>query len=211
MCTITELKSVRSGKALQVWIDGEQYAEISNECAYYNNFCIGAKIDLAEAKEIFKQDRLDSAVREALGYISRAMRSKAQVIETLNKKGYSDGETTHAVSELIRYGYIDDLEYGKLLLESCINEKKGHYSIKQRLKSKGIDNDMIEELLNSVSEEQQEEAAYALARSKYQSLLDKGDKRSASAKTSQYLSRNGYTWDVINTVLNRLNSGAHYD
>ena len=209
MCTITELKSIKSGKALQVWIDGEEFAEISKDCAFYNNLYVGAEIDLSEAREIFKKDRLDSAVKEALNYISRAMHSKAQVREALLKKGCSEDETAHAVAELLRYGYINDAEYGHLIIESCLNEKKGYYSIKQRLKAKGLESELIEELLNGLSDEQQQEAAYAIAQVRFKALQEK-DKRTAAAKTSQYLSRNGYTWDVINTVISRLSSSSRY-
>lgn len=210
MCTITELKSIKSGKSLQVWIDGEEFAEISNDCAFYNNLYVGAEIDLFEAQEMFKKDRLDSAAKEALVYISRAMHSKAQVRETLQKKGYTKDEADYAINELLSYGYIDDAEYGRLIIEGCINEKKGYYSIKQRLKSKGIESELIEELLTDLSDAQQQEAAYTIAQIKYKALQDK-DRRTAAAKTSQYLSRNGYTWDVINTVMSKLSSSSGYD
>ena len=211
VATITDLKSVKRGKSVEVWVDGEAFKEISSDCAFYHSLYVDQEIELDELKEIFKKDRLDGAFKAALNFIARAMHSKAQVVEYLQKKEFSREEISHAVTQLIDYGYINDADYGRLVLESCINEQKGYYYIKQRLKAKGIERELAEELLAEIDDEQQINAAFAVSQNRYRTLCEK-DKRTAASKISQFLSRNGFTWDVINAVMSKLKAnGDEYD
>ena len=84
----------------------------------------------------------------AAGYINIKMRTEAQLRKHLTDKGYSSGDISEVVDEFKQYGYIDDLNYATLYYEYAFSKGRGLFRIKRELKSKGIDQDIIEELKN---------------------------------------------------------------
>ncbi len=82
-------------------------------------------------------------------------RTKKEIYEKLRQKGYDESTISQEITFLEEYGYINDLNYTQKFINDCVNIKKwGSKRIYSELIRKGIDREIIENLLNRDDEEE---------------------------------------------------------
>ena len=95
-----------------------------------------------------------SAKDYAAKLLSFCDRSEKEIREKILKKGYSMDECEEAVAFCREYGYIDDVRYAAHFVHDAVEIKKwGKGRIRMELKRKGVDEDIINEALESVENE----------------------------------------------------------
>ncbi|NPV00835.1 MAG: regulatory protein RecX [Brevinematales bacterium] len=109
-------------------------------------------------------------------------------------------------------GYINDTAFGYDWAESRIRSRKiGRNKLKNELKIKGISSEVIEDILRSAYTENDEtELAVEFIGRKFRS----GYSRDDFPRMKAMLSRNGYSFTIIDQVIGRLKTlldeGEHY-
>lgn len=82
-------------------------------------------------------------------------RTKKEIYEKLKQKGYDESTITQEISFLEEYGYINDSNYAQKFINDCVNIKKwGEKRIYSELIKKGINREIIDDLLNVDNEEE---------------------------------------------------------
>ena len=146
----------------------------------------------------------------SLRFLSYRPRSEKEIIDYLKKKS-SSVKTSEGQEKLIEsiikklkeYKFIDDVEFAKFWIEQRTKFKhKPIRVIEYELKQKGINKDLIDEVLSSFesSKEVDLESAKKLAEKKldfYRSLNPK--KR--QEKVMSYLLRRGFNYEVVKKAL----------
>ena len=145
----------------------------------------------------------------AAGYINIKMRTEAQLRKHLTDKGYSSGDISEVVDEFKQYGYIDDLNYATLYYEYAFSKGRGLFRIKRELKSKGIDQDIIEEAYEMLdTKPDQFELAMDIGRQMTAgtdvSGLDYAEKQKLRGRIGRRLARRGFSSDTVYRVIDRL-------
>lgn len=90
---------------------------------------------------------MKGALDTALTLLSRRILSRYELVQRLEKKGFSEKEIEAALERLIEWGYINDQEYAQAY---CLS-KRMNYSRKKisyELKGRGIEEDLIEQALS---------------------------------------------------------------
>lgn len=89
---------------------------------------------------------MKTALDAALGYLSRRLLTRFEMVQRLGQKGFSTEEIEKALERLTEWGYLNDREYA---LSYC-RSKQSSYSKKRiqvELKHKGIEEELILEVL----------------------------------------------------------------
>lgn len=156
--------------------------------------------ELAELREVITVRR---GYNYAVSLLARRDHSEKELITKLNLKGYSEG-AQQAIDKLKSAGYIDDERFARLYVKELQNLKKyGKRRIEQELYRKGIDRDIIRDVLEetqfSVSD------LVGLIEKKYMRYLfdEKGIKKTINA-----LMRLGYSYSEIKDALREIDENT---
>lgn len=128
----------------------------------------------------------------AFALLTRRDYSQAELIERLNRYAANPEEVNDLVAELAQQNYQSDQRVAELTLASQIRKGKGLQRIKQALKSKQLDAELITDELNEVNWLEQ---AYQLKIKKFGQEITKDPK--IKAKQIRFLQYRGFDMDVI--------------
>lgn len=128
-------------------------------------------------------EELEMAKRRALHFLSFRLRSIAEVKIFLSKKDYSPELIQKAIDELSEHKFLDDQAFAVWWANSRINQGWGQVKIKNELKMKGVDG----EIINSV-----------IVRDWDEIIKQRLKGRDRSLKTKQWLIGRGFTFSQIN-------------
>ena len=148
MAIITEISVQKKNKnRSNIYLDNEFYCGLENITVVQFRLTVGAEISKETLENAQFESEKEQALTKAVGYISRAQKSKRQIKDYLINKGYLEKVVEYCVNKLIEYGYIDDLEYCKSFIRAHKNSK-GKKAIERDLKLKGIDFNLVEKALD---------------------------------------------------------------
>ncbi len=136
----------------------------------------------------------------AFRFLSYRPRSAAQVHDHLVSRGYSPAAVAAALEKLHSLSYLDDEKFARSWADSRLSRGYGPKRIEQELRSKGIRENLIHEVLRETFDSECEaNKARALVAKKFngQNLTDPKVVRRAVG----FLQRRGYSSNVIFTLL----------
>lgn len=115
-------------------------------------------------------DPIEAARAIALRSLAAAPRTRAQLAEKLADKGVADDVAETLLERLAAVGLIDDIELaGRLVRTRHAERHQGRRAIAAELRRKGIDDDVAARALEQLGDEEELEAALAVARAKLSS------------------------------------------
>jgi len=150
----------------------------------------------------------DKAYKKGLDIILFKKNSKKQLREKLLNKGFPEDVTDEAIVRLEEAGYINDRKYAESYFRINSTDKyKTKYQMKQELTRKGIDSDVIEEVLNNYDEDVNKdvEKIKQFINNKYYNLLNDGNieyNKLVSIKRSLY--SKGFDPEYVDEVIESL-------
>ena len=128
----------------------------------------------------------------AFALLTRRDYSQAELSAKLNQYAIDAGEVAKLVEELAQQNYQSDQRVAELTLASQIRKGKGLQRIKQTLKAKHLDAELISHELQEVDWLEQ---AYQLKIKKFGEAVEKDQK--LKAKQVRFLQYRGFDMDVI--------------
>lgn len=184
-----------------VYIDDEFQAGVHLDICIKYGLKAGKEITHEEFEEItFESDKI-LALLKTTNYINTALKTEKQIRDYIYKKGYSKEVCSYVISKLKEYNYIDDENYARAYIE-LNNKKMGAIKLKANLLSKGIDKEIIENLLNDL--ETDDEILYNMA-TKY--MKNKENTFENQVKLTRFLAGRGFSFDEINKVVDKIKRG----
>ncbi len=161
----------------------------------------GCELDDDTIAAITTEESL-TAVREQAGrYLSRRPHSIRELSIKLKQKNFPPAHIDRVLRQFRENGYLDDRQFGQMLItEEKRLRKSGPLVIKNKLFKKGLDRELIAQLLEeNYSETEQLENACALAEKKLKHLNRSG--RELQRKMSAFLQQKGYSWEIVKSVV----------
>ena len=128
-------------------------------------------------------EELEMAKRQTLHFLSFRLRSVEEVRKFLFKKNHPPEIIQKAIDELSEHKFLDDQIFADWWAESRIKQGWGQVKIKNELKMKGVE----EEIINSV-----------IVRDWREIINQRLKDRDRSLKTRQWLAGRGFTFSQIN-------------
>ena len=143
---IKKYKKLKNGK-YELLLENEKKLELYEDTILKYELLLKKNID-SNLKEILDFDKECEVYYVALKYLKTRARSKKEIYDNLVSKDYGKESINKAIQKLENQGYIDDLFYAKGFLNNKImTTSNGPYKIKNELLKKGIDKNIIEDVL----------------------------------------------------------------
>ena len=135
----------------------------------------------------------DAAKQVLLRRLSNAPRTRKELAKDLKDKDISDDVANLALDRFEEMGLINDQALASNYVSSQ-HERKGlgKNALRQQLRAKGVSDDVALEAVSQISEDQEFQAAFALACKKIRSL-QRDDAKTQLRKIVGVLARKGYS------------------
>ena len=144
-------------------------------------------------EKIKEIEAADAAKQVLLRRLSHAPRTRKELAKDLKDKDISDEVANVALDRFEEVGLINDPALASNYVSSQ-HERKGlgKNALRQQLRAKGVSDDVAKEAISQISDDQEFQAAFALACKKIRSL-QKDDAKTQLRKIVGVLARKGYS------------------
>jgi regulatory protein len=116
------------------------------------------------------EDRVHRALEVAYRYLNRRDRTRAEVRRRLESDGFDESTVERAISSLADQGLLDDARFARLFAEDKRElEGWGSDRIRRTLSERGIDRDVIEQVIGVGADGGELERALVLLRRRFPS------------------------------------------
>jgi len=160
---------------------------------YYYNQIQNPK-DPDEIKKLF-----DRAYTKSLNFLSFRARSEKEIRDYLLNKEFDITIIEQVINLLLEQKFLNDREFAESWIEQRQNQKaKSKSFIRQELRQKGIDEEIISETL------EKSHGDYNTARQYFEKRKKRFENLTGEEyfqKAASFLQRRGFSWDVVKKVL----------
>lgn len=205
MKKITKIEYQKKNKErFNIYIDDEYGFAVDISILIKYSLKKGMELDDALIDEILLSEEEISVYNYGISVLSRYFKSEYELRLKMKNKGFKPQLIDNAISALKERKYLDDERYCEMFINDKINiSKHGVRKIKEALYYKGIDKEIIEEKIKSISAESEEERALLLGEKKLLNIKE-NDNRKKMSKLSNYLLGKGFEYETVNKTLRKL-------
>ena len=197
---VTALKEKRKGLT-QVFIDGEYAMTLDTMVLLENHIKEHSEIDDDELYILVKKSKERRANEKALTLLERRSHSKQELANKIARTMDRDSAVA-AAEKMEEIGLVNDRDFAERYARELFERKKfGKIRVKQELKLKGIDKEIIEDVLLVYEDFDVEEQIKNILVSKYP--LYKEDEK-VKARAVAALQRRGFSFSDIRGVISDL-------
>lgn len=197
---VTALKEKRKGLT-QVFIDGEYAMTLDTMVLLENHIKEHSEIDDDELYILVKKSKERRANEKALTLLERRSHSKQELANKIARTMDRDSAVA-AAEKMEEIGLVNDRDFAERYARELFERKKfGKIRVKQELKLKGIDKEIIEDILLIYEDFDVEEQIKNILVSKYP--LYKEDEK-VKARAVAALQRRGFSFSDIRGVISDL-------
>lgn len=200
MRKITALKAQKKNPhRVNVYLDGEFAFGLARIVAAWLN--VGQELSNQKITELLEQDAEELAYQRALKLISYRPRSETEIRNNLLKHKVSDQVISSTLTRLREASLVDDRAFASAWVENRTEFRpRGKFALRYELIKKGIGEEIIDEILESVDEES---LAYHASIKKCRQLKNL-DEKEFTKKLIAFLSRRGFDYDTAKLTVARL-------
>ncbi|MBE5758029.1 MAG: hypothetical protein E7345_03775 [Clostridiales bacterium] len=198
MSVITKIEVQKNNKdRVNLYIDDAFYTGMNIEVVMKHQLKKGMDISEDLLEKIIFDDVKGEAFNKAIKYIGSSLKSVKQIKDYLKKKEYSDEVVCLVIDKLCEYKYVDDYEFAKSFVLTY-SKKYGKLKIVSMLKSKGVEDNIIDD----VFEEEKLESNIERVARKY--LGSKQINNETWLKLNRFLYSRGYDFEEIGRIISKL-------
>jgi regulatory protein len=200
---ITSVEKHKKDKYM-VYIDGRYDFTIDEETYLKMNFYEKQTITEEEISYIKNTVNFRWAKAKAINYLSLRIRSAHEIIEKLQKEGYSEETAEKVADELKALGYINDRLYAqKFVYDRSKLKPMSKRLLAIELHKRGISGDIISEVVDDMDIDE-----YSVAEGLVKKKFGKYNLRDEKIikRVYSFLHHRGYEFEFIQQLLNKINS-----
>ena len=193
------------GSTWEVFIDGNRIYLHKEIVADYG-LRPGAEISPERYEEMMLASDRRRATERGLYLLNYRDYSYSELFKKLNEN-YDEDTCYYVLNKLVSLGLINDRRYAENLARKYMEvQKYGYYRASNEMYRKGLDRDLVAEVLSTYDEGTAERIC-EIIRQKYSGYLDDPDK---VRRMKNALARRGYSFSDINEAV-RMMECADYD
>jgi regulatory protein len=202
MPTITKI-AVQQKKTdrYNIFLDEKYAFSVDEDVLIKHQLKKGIELDEFSLSEIAYQDDIRKSYNLAIQYLSRRMRSEAEVRKHLKDKEVDGSIIQEVIHKLYEYSFLNDEEFAIAFVRTGMNTTdKGTDMLHRELKEKGISETIIERALQEYPFEKELHTAIKLCE-KFVQKNTRDSSRIMKQKLEQMLFRKGFSLGTIQTAL----------
>ncbi len=201
MPIITKIKSQKNKKRVNIYLDDKFGFGLGLENFVRLGLKVGRELTKTEIKEILKKAEFQKTLDKLLRFATLRPRSEKEINIWLRKYKVHQSIISDLFNKLKRLKLLDDKKFAEWWVEQRMNFRpKSKRIINYELRSKGINKNIIEDVLSEVKIDEVKIAKEMLAKKIYK--WEKLPKFEARKKMGEFLGRKGFGWDTIKKVTN---------
>ncbi len=201
MRTITAIEEQkRRRERVSIFLDGRFAFSVGRGVVEEHGLHPGQVLSDSRVEELAAADLVGKCLNAALRLLSYRPRSEAEIRTRLSRR--FNGETIEGVIlQLRERQMIDDVAFAVFWREARDSfSPRGRRLLKVELRHKGVDPEVIDEVLDGIDDE---ESAYRAAQKRGRTLA-KEDYETFRRKLGAFLRRRGFSYGVVNRTTERL-------
>ena len=195
---ITKIKQIARTNRYHIYLDDQWFGIFMDETLAMNKLKTGQEIDKDEIEQIKRENDKKLSFDMAVSYMEKYVVSSKGIKDYLKKKGFDDLTIANTIEKLEEYGYVNDEKFAENYFDS-LSASQGKNVIANKLRTKGISKQIIDDLMQKIDEDTQLENAILLAKKFVKN-------REKTAKTKQkciaHLIYKGYDYSVAQKATN---------
>ncbi len=199
--TITRLQIQQKNKErVNIFLD-EEYA-FSLELMLAAGLRKGQQLTEAEIAALQEEDEQKRTYAAALTFLGQRVRSRAEVEQRLQQREFSPAAIEQTMTRLQQEGYLDDATFGQQWVNNRQRFRpRSERALRYELRRKGMDNTLIDEVLQEaeIDEDAAAWAAIAPKVARWQGL----ERAQFIQKAGGFLARRGFGHEVARRVIDR--------
>ena len=138
---------------------------------------------------------IETGLNEAIKILARAEKTRAEVYTWLQKKGYSDEIAHQVLDQLVAWKYVDDQRVSRREVENlCEIRSIGRKKIEERLRKRGIQEELLESQLKEIDSSAERIRAFELIKKRYKPTDN-------PLKAGRFLYSRGYEEELVQAIL----------
>jgi len=202
---ITKIEVQKNNKdRVNIYLNNEFAFACDAALVYIHNITKGATIEKQGLQDIINEDNYIKGKNCALHFLERSFKSAKQVVDKLVAKEFDSKTIDRVMKFLKQYEFVDDKRFVDLFIKEKI-KTSGKNKIKFTLLKKYLPKELIQEALNEITTEQQLQTALILGEKRMMTIAkSEKDSKKLYKKTADYLVRNGYDFQIVNEVLDKI-------
>ena len=194
----------RNHQRVNVYLDGEFAFGLARIVAAWLQ--IGQDLSDEKIAQLRSEDEYEAAYQHALKFLSYRARSQAEIRSNLQKRETPDTVIDEVIERLARAGIVDDERFARLWVENRSEFRpRSRRALAFELRQRGLDQDTIEQSIESIDED---ELAYQAAQKQARKLISL-DYAVFRQKLLGFLARRGFSYEVSAPVIQRIWAESH--
>jgi regulatory protein len=202
---ITSLEpQANNPERINLYVDGRFLLGVNAAIVFQMGLQLEQELLPDQLEQLRHEETLQQAVDRALNYLSFRPRSREEVRRYLRRKQTSPEIIEAALAHLDHLDFVNDRAFASFWIETREQfSPRGAHALKNELRMKGVERDVVDELVN---DEQDEERALRAGRKKAQSLvhIPGMDYATFRSRLGSFLQRRGFGYEVSTRTVRAL-------
>ena len=191
----------RREKRVNVYLDDKFAFSLQADVAVKEDLQVGQELTANQIEALATSDRMQRCFNAATRYLSYRPRSEAEVRQRLQQRGFDGGGIEAALTRLKEQGLVDDAAFAQFWTDNRETfSPRSQWLTRLELRRKGVADETIDDVVDAVDDG---DSAYRAALSKVRHL-PLSDYQSFRRRLGEYLKRRGFSYEVINYIIERI-------
>lgn len=200
MSTITDIRPQKNGKRVNIYLDGKFGFGLDLENYLKYQLKVGQELAEEKIAEIVKKGEFNRTLDKILRFATFRPRSEKEIRDWLKRKKVHESLHEELFNRLKHLELLDDKRFAAWWIEQRVNFRpKGKKALEFELRQKGLNNNIIQEVLSEIEIDETKVAKDLLKRNSYK--WERLDKLTAKRKKTEFLARKGLSWSLISQIL----------
>jgi regulatory protein len=201
--TITAIKAGQNPRIQRsnIYLNGRFAFSLDNEVIFREKLQVGQSLSAPQLEKLNGSDERLRCLNAALQFLTVRPRSRTEIVERLNKRGFGEAEIESTLLKLKDLNLLDDAAFAEYWKENrTAFRPRSQRMVGLELRRKGIESEIVKAAVSGIDETANAYQA-ALTRSR---SLSAADYPTFRKKLGGFLQRRGFGYAVINTTLKRV-------
>ena len=201
MAEITNLTPTKTGKKVNVYLDGSFAFTLNSEVAVLQGIHAGDILSESQVKSLQQADVFHNCTNAALRFLQYRPRSELEIKRRLRTRNYSATTVGKVLAALKQQGYIDDAAFARYWAENRVAfSPRSRRLVRQELMQKGVESEIIDCALDDLDDS---DNAYRSGMKKAARIISV-DYEEFKHRMYDYLRAQGFNHDTILYAIERL-------
>jgi len=200
MPVITSIKPQKNNKRLNIYIDNKFAFGLDLDNFVKFHLKVDQELDEKQINKIIKEAEFKKILDKLLNFATLRPRSEKEIKDYLKRKKSPESITEELFKRLNNLELIDDTEFARWWVEQRQSfSPKTKRVLSNELRIKGIDREIIKEILEETEIDEEKIAKELIIKKMYK--WEKLDDKIRRQKITQYLAGRGFDWNTIGKVV----------